>query len=132
MLKKLLYELHATHTFGFIMSDTSIRVKAETYRIIVKTRGALEQSFGRKLTLDDVVYLAGSYVNVAYDVYQDLEREGLVLIIPQKNGAFDIKWTRIDKILEKAIPRLMDAFQNLKKMLNQKEMTVSVASGQIS
>jgi hypothetical protein len=124
--------LHATHTLWFIMSDTSIRVKAETYKAIVKTRGAFEQTFGRKLTLDDAVYLAGSYVNIAYDIYQDLEKDGYIKVVPQKDGLFDIKWTRIDKILEKAIPRLMEAFQNLKKMLSQKESAVLVASGQVS
>lgn len=114
-----------------MMPDTSIRVKAETYQVIIKTRGAFEQTFGHKLTLDDAVYLAGSYINVAYDVYQELEKDGLMKIVPDKKGSFNIKWARVDKILDKGIPRLMTAFDNLKKMLSQKQAS-QVISGAVS
>jgi hypothetical protein len=114
------------------MTDTTLRVSEKTYDCIVRTRGAFEQTFGKKLSLDDAMYLAGSYVNIAYDVYKDLEREGLMNIVPTKDGSFNIRWTRIDNILEKGIPRLLTAFQNLKKLLEEKRATVTISSGQVS
>ena len=114
------------------MKETTIRVSEETYSTIVRTRGAFELTFGKKLSLDDAIYLAGSYVNVAYDVYKDLEKQGLVRIVP-KDDSFAINWSpRFDKILERAIPRIMGAFENLKKLLEQKRAVITVADGAVS
>jgi sulfatase maturation enzyme AslB (radical SAM superfamily) len=113
--------------------DTTIRVTAKTYATMIRTRGAFEQTFGKKLSLDDAMYLAGSYVNIAYDIYKDLEQQGLVKIVPTADGSFTIDWSsRVDKILDGAIPRIMKAFENLKKMLNEKKMTTTVANGAVS
>ncbi len=104
------------------MVDTSIRVKDETYKVIVKTRGAFEQTFGMKMTLDEAIFLAGSYINVAYDEFQALQRDNLLRIVTQKDGTIDLKWTSLEEIVTKALPRLLTAFENFKKMLNAKEM----------
>jgi hypothetical protein len=94
--------------------DTSIRVKDETYKVIVKTRGAFEQTFGMKMTLDEAIFLATSYINVAYDEFQSLQKDNLLTI--------DLKWTSLEKVVTKALPRLLAAFENFKKLLNAKEM----------
>jgi hypothetical protein len=104
------------------MSDTTIRVKDETYKIIVKTRGAFEQTFGIKMTLDESIFLAASYINVAYDEFQALQRENLIKIVTEKDGSINLKWTSLDNIVTKALPRLLAAFENFKKMLNAKEI----------
>ena len=112
------------------MSDTTIRVKNETYTAIVKTRGAFESTFGMKMTLDEAMYLAASYITVAYEEFEDLQREKLVKVVTEKDGSVSLKWGSLDKIVTKALPRLLVAFDNFKKMLNAKEMLKS--KGQMS
>jgi hypothetical protein len=88
----------------------------------VKTRGAFEQTFGMKMTLDDAIFLASSYINVAYGEFQALQRDKLVKVVTEKDGSINIKWTSLDKIVTKVLPRLLVAFENFKRMLNAKEM----------
>jgi hypothetical protein len=75
-----------------------------------------------KLTLDDAIFLAASYINVAYEEFQGLQRDKLITIVSKKDGSIDIKWTALNKIVTKILPRLIVAFGNFKKLLNAKEM----------
>ena len=100
--------------------DTTIRVKEETYRTIVKTRGAFEQTFGTKLTLDDTMFLASSYINIAYELLQTLSRENLIEIVPEKGGSSSIKLGSLTQIAVESIPRIVTAFENFKDMLKDK------------
>lgn len=101
--------------------DTTIRVKERTYKTIVKTRGAFEQTFGVKLTLDDAMFLATSYMNIAYEEFQMLLREGLLEILPKKDGSYDIKLMSLDKITQRILPRIITAFKNFEAMLLEKD-----------
>jgi hypothetical protein len=112
--------------------DTTIRVKNETHKSIVKARGALEQTFGRKLTLDETVFVSASYVNIAYEELQKLETKNLAKVITEKDGSIEIKWTDLGQILIEVLPRLMTAFANLKRILNRKSNILSISSGQVS
>lgn len=114
------------------MVDSSIRVKEETYKTIVKARGAFEQTFGRKLSLDESMFLAASYVNIAYEEFQKLTTANVVKIFTEKDGSFQVKWANLEKILQEVLPRLMLAFANLKEILERKERMVEVTSGQVS
>ena len=107
------------------MTDASIRVKEETYKTIIKARGAFEQTFGRKLTLDESMFLAASYVNIAYEEFQKLMTADLVNLVVEKDGTFQVKWVDLEKILLAVLPRLMSAFANLKGILEEKEEKVS-------
>lgn len=111
------------------MPDTTIRVKDETHKAIVKTRGAFEQTFGIKLSLDEAMYLAASYINIAYEEFQTLSRAELVHIVNEKDGSFSIKFSGLDKIAEKVFPRLLEAFENFKKMVKDKERTEQITVG---
>jgi hypothetical protein len=104
------------------MVDTTIRVKDETYTAIIKTRGAFERTFGMKMTLDEAMYLATSYINLAYEEFEILQQDKLVQIVTEKDGSINLKWSSLDKIVTKVLPRLLVAFENFKKMLNAKEM----------
>jgi hypothetical protein len=103
------------------MSDTTIRVKSETYAAIVKTRGAFEQTFGMKLTLDDSMFLATAYISIAYELFQTLSREKLIEIVMEKNGSISVNWTSLEQIAVEALPRIMTAFENFKAILKAKE-----------
>lgn len=111
------------------MPDTTIRVKDETHKAIVKTRGAFEQTFGIKLSLDDAMYLAACYINIAYEELQNLRREDLVHIETEKDGSFSIRFSGMDKITAKVFPRLLEAFENFKKMVKDKEKIEQVTVG---
>jgi hypothetical protein len=106
----------------FDLSDSSIRIKDETYKAVVRTRGSFEQTFGMKLTLDDAIFLAAAYINVAYEEFQALQNDKLITIVTKKDGSIDIKWTSLDKIVTKVLPRLILGFGNFKQLLNAKEM----------
>lgn len=106
--------------------DTSIRISEDTYTNIVKARGALEQTFGRRLSLDETAFIASSYVNIAYEEYQKLEQQHLVKTIVEKDGSVDIKWTQLGKIVAEVLPRLMTAFGNLKLILDKKTLTIKM------
>jgi hypothetical protein len=112
--------------------DTTIRVKDETHKSIVKARGALEQTFGRKLTLDETVFVSASYVNIAYEEFQKLEKKNLAKVVTEKDGSIEIKWTDLTQILIEVLPRLMNAFANLKRILDRKSHAFSISSGQVS
>ena len=111
--------------------DTSIRVKSETYTTLVRARGAFEQTFGRRLTIDETVYLSAHYVNIAYEECQKLERLHLLKIITERDGSLHIEWSDLGKIVTDVLPRLMKAYENLKKMLSKKE-SIEIVSGQVS
>jgi uncharacterized lipoprotein YehR (DUF1307 family) len=111
------------------MVDTTIRVKDKTYKAIVRTRGAFEQTFGMKLTLDQVMFLAASYVNIAYEEFQTLSHKKLIEIVTENDGLLNIRWTKLEEILKEVLPRLMTAFLNFKKMLNEKEHESTVTVG---
>jgi len=102
------------------MVDTTIRVKDKTYKSIIKTRGAFEQTFGVKLTLDEAMFLATSYINIAYEEFQTLVRERLIQIATQEDGSPDIKWSSLDQIAQTVLPRILIAFENFQRMLKQK------------
>ena len=106
--------------------DTTIRVKEQTYRAIVKTRGAFEQTFGRKLTLDDAMFLAASYINIAYEEFQGLLREGLLEIVIEKDGSYGVRLMNLDKIAQIILPRVVTAFENVQGMLKRKEQKIPV------
>jgi len=105
---------------GMIVMDTSIRIKDETYKTIVKSRGAFEQTFGTKLTLDETVFLSTSYVNIVYDVFQSLLKEGHIVIGLDKDGSPCVKSMNLGIIAQKALPPILLAFVNYQKMLKQK------------
>ena len=112
--------------YGVRIMDTSIRVKEATYKTIVKTRGAFEQTFGTKLTLDEAIFLAASYINIAYEEFQTLSREGLIGIVPEKDGSYGVRVTGLDKIAQRVLPRIITAFENMQTMLKEKEHKVPV------
>ncbi len=112
--------------------DTTIRVKDETHKSIIKARGALEQTFGRKLTLDETVFVSASYVNIAYEELQKLENKNLAKVILDKDGSIEIKWNDLSQIIAEVLPRLILAFQNLKQILNKKSQSLYISSGQVS
>jgi thiamine kinase-like enzyme len=106
------------------MSDTTIRVKSETYAAIIKTRGAFEQTFGMKLTLDDAMFLATSYISIVYELFQTLAREKLIEIVTEKNGSISVKWASLEQIAIESLPRIMTAFENFKAILKEKEQKI--------
>lgn len=108
--------------------ETTIRVKNTTYKTIIKTRGAFEQTFGAKLTIDDSIYLAGSYINIAYEEFQTLLRKDLIKIVIEKNGSYSVKWTGLDEITKRILPRILVAFQNFQDMLKEKEKMPLIAT----
>ena len=116
--------------FVVCVVDTTIRVTKPTYKTIIKTRGAFEQTFAVKLTLDEAIYLAGSYINIVYEEFQTLLREDLIKIVIEKDGSYNVKWTRLDEIAKRILPRVLVAFQNFQDMLEQKgKMPLITVSG---
>lgn len=73
------------------------------------------------MTLDDAMFLASSYINIAYEEFQTLLKDGLLKIVPKKGGSYDIKLMRLDKITQKILPRIITAFQQFEVMLQEKE-----------
>ncbi len=126
--------MHAKHTLGISEEkmDTSIRISEDTYKNVVKARGALEQTFGRRLSLDETTFIASSYVNIAYEEFQKLEQQHLLKAIVEKDGSVEIRWTQLGKIVSEVLPRLMSAFGNLKLILDKKSLTVKMNSGHVS
>lgn len=115
------------------MGDTTIRVKDETHKAIVKARGAFEQTFGAKLTLDETIFLSSSYINIAYEELQKLLKKGIFEIVVEKDGTIGIKWRKIEEIAEQVLPRIMVAFENFKAMLTEKEeQRIHATRGNIS
>jgi len=106
--------------------DTSMRVSEDTYKAIVKARGAFEQTFGKRLSLDETTFLAASYVNIAYEEYQKLEQKNLIKTVIDKDGSVEIRWTELGKIVSEVLPRLMSAFANLKLILGRKALSVKI------
>ena len=106
--------------------DTSLRVKGDTYESVVKCRGAFEQTFGRRLSLDETVFLASQYINIAYEEYQKLEQKHLIKTVLEKDGTLLVKWTELGKIVTEVLPRLMTAFGNLRIMLYRKSIIAKV------
>jgi hypothetical protein len=116
------------------MKDTSIRVKDETYRSLVRARGAFEHTFGTKLSLDDAMYLAAYYTNLAYGELRNLLREDLVRIAEKDgeyslrfgvklSGPYEIARNEISKneIAQKALSRVIASFQNFRAILEARE-----------
>lgn len=102
------------------MRDTTIRVRNSTYKTIVKTRGAFEQTFGKKLTLDETMFLAASYINLAYDEFQNLMRGNLLEIV-EKDGTYTVRLKGLNEITQKVLPRIITAFENFQAMLKTSE-----------
>ena len=100
--------------------DTSVRVKEATYMTTIKARGALEQTFGKKLTLDQTIYLATSYATLIYEIFQPLMKEGQIIITTNKNGTPSVRWSDLDIIARKALPAILVAFMDFQKILEQK------------
>jgi len=111
------------------MTDTTIRVKDETHKAIVKARGAFEQTFGAKLTLDETIFLSSSYINIAYEELQKLLKKGIFEIVVEKDGTIGIKWRKVEEIAEQVLPRIIIAFENFKAMLTEKEEKRIFATG---
>jgi hypothetical protein len=107
--------------------DTSIRVSDDTYKAIIKARGAFEQTFARRLSLDETTFIAASYVNIAYEEYQKLENQHLVKTVIDKDSSVEIRWTELGKIVNAVLPRLMSAFGNLKLILDRKALAIRVS-----
>lgn len=103
------------------MPDTTIRVKGETHKAIVKARGAFEQTFGSKLTLDETIFLSSSYINIAYEELQNLLRDGLIGIVVEKDGTFGVNWSKLEEVIKQVLPRIIIAFENFRAMLVEKE-----------
>jgi hypothetical protein len=103
------------------MPDTTIRVKDETHKAIVKARGAFEQTFGTKLTFDETIFLSASYINIAYEELQNLLREGLIKIAMEKDGTVGVEWSKLEQVTKQVLPRIIIAFENFKAMLTEKE-----------
>ena len=123
------------HLYGMRKMDTTIRVKEETHRAVVKTRGAFEQTFGVKLSLDDAMFLAASYINLAYEEFQKLWREGLIKIVVNKDGSFGVQFKDVDKISQKVLPRVMEAFKNFQTVLKarkEQKAPLSTIAGRVS
>lgn len=116
------------------MPDTTIRVKEETYKTIVKTRGSFERTFGVKLSLDDSMYLASSYINLVYDEFQNLRKDDLIRIV-EKDGEYSVQLSGLNQIAQKVLPRVITSFKNFQEVLKAKsgqKEPLAVISGQVS
>lgn len=115
------------------MADTTIRVKDRTYREIIKARGAFERTFGYKLTLDETMFLSSSYISFAYREFQKLLQRGLLTVVDKDGGNFDIRLSGLREITQEVLPDVVEGFQNIKKMLKEKEVQSHnvVTSGQV-
>jgi len=103
--------------------DTTVRIGEQTHKELIKTRGAFEQTFGVKLSLDDTLYIATSYINVIFEEYLKLMLEGLIRIDENKNGTVIVTMNNYNQIAQKVMPRLENAFKVLQNALITKEKT---------
>lgn len=75
------------------MGQTSMKVSENTYKTVIKTRGIFEQLFGKRLTLDETVYLSSRTISLIYEIFQKLDAQGKIKIVDAGDGSL-----RLDRL----------------------------------
>lgn len=112
-----------------IMS-TSVRIKGDTYRTIIETRGILEQTFRKKLTIDDTIYLSSRLISFIYRTFQKLEAQNKIQISAGEDGTINV--TGVDEVMGEVAPEIVEEFTEINLKLGEREKksersTVSVS-----
>ena len=100
------------------MGRTSMRVSEDTYKMVIKTRGILEQMFLRKLSLDDTVYLASRLISFIYETVQKLDNQNRIKIVEVGDGA--LKLEGLEDVTD-ILPNIIDEVMEIKDKLAEKE-----------
>lgn len=72
------------------MVGTSMRVSEDTHKMVVKTRGILEQLFKRRLSLDDATYLSMKLISSIYETVQRLDAQQKITIVDLGVGIVEL------------------------------------------
>lgn len=100
------------------LAGTSIRVSDETYKIIIKTRGILEQLFMQKLSLDDTMYLSSRLVSFIYETFRKLEARGRIKIVEVEDGKLSLEGL---ENVRGIMPEIISEIMEIKGKLAEKE-----------
>lgn len=105
------------------MARTSMRVSEDTYRMVIKTRGILEQLFKKKLSLDETVYLSSRTISFIYELFQKLDAQNRIKIVDVGDGS--LKLERLEEV-DEVFQDVVDEVTEIKDKLAEKEKKTSL------
>lgn len=107
------------------MTGTSIRISDDTYKIVIKTRGILEQMFLQKLSLDDAVYLSARLISFIYETVQRLVAQNRIKIVEVSEGR--IRFEGIENVAD-VLPSIINEITEIKEKLAEKDASTIAKS----
>lgn len=100
------------------MAGTSIRISDNTYKMVIRTKGILEQMFQKNLSIDDTAYLSSRLICFIYQEFQKLTANNLITLTQKEDGKLAV--SGLPNIIE-IVPEIVEEMMEINKKLAEKE-----------